>query len=174
MLAMNVTFESIDMAYEGFDLTCFKQLPGMNDIPIECIENGSTDAAKRPAYGNVIIWNDSGYFRNTGHIGIITEATDRYVRIAEQNYNDLYWPQGQDYSRELPVLLDAAGDSYSIVDSTTPESPNCGATSVRGWIRVLLPKTQTSPSAEAAAATTTTTTTSSSSSSSSSKFIASD
>ena len=170
VLALNVTFESIDMAYEGFDLTSFKQLPDMNDIPIECIENGSIEVGKRPVYGNVIIWNEGGYFRSTGHIGIITEATDSYVRIAEQNYDDLYWPKGQDYSRELPVLLGTEDGSYSIVDSTMPEFPDCGVTSVRGWIRVLLnkPEANTSSSACAAATATVTTATSSSSSSTSS------
>lgn len=149
---MNVTFESIDMAYEGFDLNSFIQLPSMNEIPIECIKNGSTEVSKRPSYGNVIIWNEGGFFRHTGHIGIITEATDAYVRIAEQNYDDLYWPQGRNYSRELPVRIGADG-SYFIIDSSLPEYSNCGKTSVRGWIRVILPEKHKLPASTSTKAT---------------------
>jgi glutathionylspermidine amidase/synthetase len=139
---MSVTFESVDMAYEVFELSNFHRLPDLALVRVEGIRNGSicTELAKRPAYGNVIIWNEGGYFKDTGHIGIITEATDSYVRIAEQNYNDLYWGEGHNYSRELPVLIDPATGACTIVDSTAPEHPNCGSTSVCGWIRIILPE----------------------------------
>ena len=111
---------------------------------------------KKPVPGNVLIWVDSGFFKYTGHIGIVTEVVDRRrrtgqpseqekensssddddqqkeekypygVRIWEQNFDDSSW-NGRDYSRELPAKIDEETGKLEIIE------PIYGSI-VKGWM----------------------------------------
>ena len=45
----------------------------------------------------MLVWDRS--YDGTGHVAIITDVGERYVRIAEQNFEDWKWDEGADYAR---------------------------------------------------------------------------
>lgn len=89
---------------------------------------------KKPVSGNVLIWVDSGFFKYTGHIAIVTEVVKREndekypfgVRVWEQNFDDSSW-NGRDYSRELPAVMDDETGKLEIIE------PIYGSV-IKGWM----------------------------------------
>ena len=53
---------------------------------------GSTH--KPPVLGDILLYAEGGHFEHTGHVAIVVDATEQYVRIAEQNMDDIMWPAG--------------------------------------------------------------------------------
>lgn len=100
------------MAYEIFRIPYVVRVRSNEKVKWASISNGS---AQRPVKGSVIIWKSGGYFEMTGHVAIITEVTEKYVRVAEQNTTDSYWPRGQDWGRQLPVKVSQQG-LFTIVE----------------------------------------------------------
>jgi glutathionylspermidine amidase/synthetase len=77
------------MAYEIFLLR--EAIRVQNDsqtVPWTNIENGQTE---RPQVGSLLIWNEGGEFRVTGHVAVVVAVTESYVRVAEQNVDDCSW-----------------------------------------------------------------------------------
>jgi len=74
----------------------------------------------------MLIWDDAGEFEGTGHVAIVTEIQREYVRIVEQNMFNVPWPDGQHFSRQLPVRVGADG-SYQIECSYE-------GSSILGWV----------------------------------------
>jgi len=107
LLQRGYVFESVPCAYNIFDLTSVTTVPGKKKLPMTAHQNG---ASVHPRDGCLLIWNPEGKFSGTGHVAIITKASPTWVRIAEQNFDDLVWPTDtQDYARELPAEVDADG-----------------------------------------------------------------
>jgi glutathionylspermidine amidase/synthetase len=109
--AQGITFGDVGMAYEIFELPYAIKISDGSRIPWENIPNGATT---RPVPGSVLIWDEGGEFRHTGHVAIVTDVSDDWVRIAEQNVDDTFWPEGQDYARELKVDYDPTNQSFHI------------------------------------------------------------
>ena len=116
-----VTFSEVGMAYDIFDMPHAIRVKDEAKIPWTNIPNGSTE---RPVPGAVLIWNEGGEFRRTGHIAIVVDVSDEWVRVAEQNVGDTYWPRGQNWARQLAVEYDKAKGTYFIQEVNG---------SVRGW-----------------------------------------
>lgn len=106
-----ITFGDVGMAYEIFRLPYATRISNGSKVYWNNIPNGSTT---RPVPGSVLIWDERGEFRHTGHVAIITDVSNTYVRIAEQNVDDTYWPDGRDYARELMVDSDPVTGKYHI------------------------------------------------------------
>jgi len=104
--AQGVTFGDVGMAYEIFEIKAATDVRTQGKVPWTNVRNGGKE---KPMAGAVIIWSDGGEFRWTGHVAIITEVTDTYIRVAEQNVDDAYWPPRQTWARELPVRLSNGG-----------------------------------------------------------------
>ena len=96
----NITFNSIDNAYNIFDLPYFISLKNNMIIPIRKYVNGSKTP---PMKDSLLIWNR--YYKNTGHVAIITNIDNTTITIAEQNYNNNSW-NGNNYSRKLKIVFD--------------------------------------------------------------------
>lgn len=131
-----VTFPDVHMAYDIFDLPAAKCVDSGEPVAMHRVANGS--GGERPMQGSLLIWFEGGYFKHTGHVAVVTDATDSYVRVAEQNVYDAQWGEGKDFSRELragppPPELVAAGkavkDGYYVYD-------NHRNTHVLGWVTV--------------------------------------
>lgn len=116
-------FEDIAMAYDIFRLTEVRDVATGAFLPLHSFLNGSK---RRPEPGALMIWNEGGEFVTTGHVAIVTEVTDTYVRIAEQNVGHQVWAAGTDWARELPARVDAEGRFW--VDCTFDD------TSILGWV----------------------------------------
>lgn len=117
-----LSFHSIPMAADIWTLKYFTQLKTDKLIPLYKFPNGSPTPPKE---GTVLIWH-----RNEdcppGHVAIIAgvhaDAEGGYVRVAEQNLENDYWPGN--YARELPLVYKEGG--YYIED----EDP------IIGWMEV--------------------------------------
>merc|ERR1719231_1996783 len=98
------------MAYDIFQLTSVQRIADGSSLPLRAHPNSS---ARLPEPVCMLIWDEP--YDKTGHVAIITEVSSSYVRLIEQNYDDLEWPSGQGYARELGASLDPDG-RYTIHD----------------------------------------------------------
>ena len=110
ILSKNMTFESIDCAYHIWELDHVIDLQNQKLSPLIGIPNGS---AVPPVSDTLLIYS-RGHGVPWGHVAVITEVNIRqgYVRIAEQNDEDRYWPGN--YARQ--IRLEKEGENYWIRD----------------------------------------------------------
>ena len=105
-LNKGVVFDDVAMAYDIFRLQYLRAVPEAAHVPLRSFVNGSP---RRPEPGGLLIWDEGGHFTTTGHVAIITEVGDDYVRIAEQNFAHHRWPERQSFSRELTMSMTGSG-----------------------------------------------------------------
>nr|WP_136252054.1 glutathionylspermidine synthase family protein [Ningiella ruwaisensis] len=99
-------FDDVGMAYEIFKFRHLTHVETQQKLPLQAYENGSL---KRPQAGALLIWEEGGEFEHTGHVAIVTEVSDHFVRVAEQNVHFTPWAKGTKYSRELRAKEDEQG-----------------------------------------------------------------
>lgn len=109
MVERGYVFDSIPRAYDIFNLKHVHTVPHKKRLPMVAHPNGSTTP---PKLGDMLIWRSEGIFSGTGHVAIICGISPTGVRIAEQNYDDLVWPEEQDYARELPGEVTDGGEYW--------------------------------------------------------------
>lgn len=109
--AKGLILPSIPMAAHIFYLG-YVHDPALNrDVPTKSTRNGTTEP---PVADSLIIYaQDSENF--VGHVGVIVEATETYIRVADQNRFFHHW-EGKTYSKEFPVEKRADG-TYWIIDA---------------------------------------------------------
>ena len=88
VLRAGITFGDVGMAYEIYDIPHASRVTNGSAVKWTAHPNGSTS---RPVAGSVILWNEGGEFQWTGHVAIATEVSDAYLRVAEQNVEDVSW-----------------------------------------------------------------------------------
>ena len=130
-------FDDVAMAYDIFDLRTVRDLITNALLPFNAFTNGSK---KNPACGSLIIWKAGGEFENTGHVAVVTEVTDSYIRIAEQNVEFTLWPEGCNFSRELQVKISHEGDYWI--------SCSYGDAEILGWMTQTDDTTHAEPTVE--------------------------
>jgi len=116
-------FDDIPMAYDIFCLRSVKKLSDGSLLPLRSFKNG---ARRRPEVGCLLIWDAVGEFAITGHVAIVTEVHDDFLRVAEQNVDNKIWPAGQLFSRQLKARITADG-GYWI-------EPCLKDVSIMGWV----------------------------------------
>ncbi len=116
-------FENIPMAYDIFRLRKVIRIPDNTELPLHSFRNGSR---RKPEPGCLLIWDAEGEFEITGHVAIVTEVAENCVRFVEQNVENIIWPDGQNFSRELNVTI-AEDGGYWI-------QPRLKGTSLLGWV----------------------------------------
>jgi glutathionylspermidine amidase/synthetase len=99
-------FDDVPMAFDIFNLRQARQISSGEKLPLHAFRNGSK---RPPQRGSLLIWSEGGEFEVTGHVAIVTEATEHYVRLVEQNVDNHIWPEGQDYSRQIKARVTAEG-----------------------------------------------------------------
>jgi glutathionylspermidine amidase/synthetase len=121
-LTYGFVFTDVGMAYEIFSLRFLRQVVNDNLLPLQAFANGSKRA---PLAGSLLIWQKGGEFNETGHVAVITQLIGNKVRIAEQNviYHPL--PQGQQWTRELTLVV--KDGRYTIEDTFDD-------TTILGWM----------------------------------------
>jgi glutathionylspermidine amidase/synthetase len=102
-------FNDVSMAYEIFNLRTVREVATNQLLPLQAFKNG---AQRHPEPGSLLIWEEGGEFKHTGHVAIVTEVTENYVRIVEQNMDFALWPQGCDYSREIRAKVGSENDYW--------------------------------------------------------------
>ncbi|HUF72212.1 MAG TPA: bifunctional glutathionylspermidine amidase/synthase [Gammaproteobacteria bacterium] len=102
-------FDDIAMAYDIFRLTTVRLVRENRLLPLKSFRNGSR---RWPAPGCLLIWSEGGEFETTGHVAIVTEVTADHVRVAEQNFGDRPWPEGQSYARRIKAETTPEGNYW--------------------------------------------------------------
>lgn len=121
-LNYGVVFTDVGMAYEIFSLRFLRQVVNEAILPLQAFANGCPHP---PIAGALLIWHDAGHFSETGHVAIITEVLKDKVRVAEQNVIHSRLPAGQQWTRELPIIVTEHG--YTIKDTFED-------TKILGWM----------------------------------------
>lgn len=121
-LNYGMVFSDVGMAYEIFSLRFLRQVINDALVPLQAFANGSK---KAPEAGALLVWQEGGEFKETGHVAIITEVLADRIRIAEQNVIHYRLPSGQQWTRELPMTVSEAG--YRLQDTFTD-------TEILGWM----------------------------------------
>lgn len=116
-------FDDIAMAHDIFRLTSARHIEENLMLPLHSFRNGSK---RRPVPGSLLVYEEGGEFEMTGHVAIITEVTDEYVRIAEQNVGDHMWPPGQNYSRQISAEITVEGEYWL--------ECSFGDATIMGWV----------------------------------------
>ena len=93
------------------------------DFHFDSFKNG---AQRRPEPGCLLIWDAAGEFEITGHVALVTEVHDDFIRFAEQNVENKVWPEGQTFSRQLKTRTTEDG-GYWI-------EPGLENDSLLGWV----------------------------------------
>ena len=117
-----VVFTDVGMAHEIFSLRFLRQVINEAILPLQAFANGSK---KKPEVGALLVWDDGGVFKRTGHIAIITEVFADKVRIVEQNLTHTRLPKGQQWTRELTMTV---SDSGYLLHDTFDD------TTILGWM----------------------------------------
>ena len=102
-------FDDVVMAYDIFDLRSVRDIKNNVLLPLQAFENGNK---RHPAFGSILIWQEGGEFEDTGHVAIVTEVSDTWIRVAEQNVNHQIWRDGRNYSRELSAKISDDGEYW--------------------------------------------------------------
>ena len=124
ILTHNITFQSIDNAYQIFDLPYFTTLKHKKHVNIIKCLNGSKIL---PHIGSLLIWDKN--YKKTGHVAIITSIYSDYITIAEQNYDTHSW-NGKPYSRKLKIV----GDNALALQSRFNDGYYIKSDNILGWI----------------------------------------
>jgi glutathionylspermidine amidase/synthetase len=114
-----VTFDSIDNAYNIWDLPNFTDVCTKERVPVKHYYNKTSKVA--PAVGDLLIYSPEEV--HTGHVAVIVGVYDDSITIAEQNHCDCSWEK-HEYARRLRLKQDAEG-RFQIVDKA-----------VIGWIHI--------------------------------------
>lgn len=116
-------FDDVAMAYDIFELRQVLRLRDQAVLPLRAFRNGSQ---RPPEAGCMLIWQEGGEFDVTGHVAIVTEVLAGSLRFAEQNVEHARLPEGQSWSRELP--LSRTAEQGFFIDAAYPD------TAVLGWV----------------------------------------
>ncbi|MGI1322487.1 bifunctional glutathionylspermidine amidase/synthase [Klebsiella quasipneumoniae subsp. similipneumoniae] len=121
-LTYGFVFTDVGMAYEIFSLRFLREVVNDNILPLQAFANGSR---RPPIASSLLIWQKGGEFKHTGHVAVITQLVGNKVRIAEQNVIHSPLPQGQQWTRELTLEVNAG--RYTIKDTFAD-------TEILGWM----------------------------------------
>jgi len=118
LLTFGVTFSSIPMAWNIFtDIDAFQNVADKSPRKINKHLNGSVIP---PIVHSLLIWTKA--CNRTGHVAVITNVTDSFVEICEQNWDQKVW-KNPNFSRRLPLVKE--GELYFIKK-----------TNIFGWINL--------------------------------------
>ncbi|WP_392558434.1 bifunctional glutathionylspermidine amidase/synthase [Orbus mooreae] len=121
-LNYGVVFTDVGMAYEIFSLRILRHVVDESLLPLQAFANGCKRA---PTSGALLIWQEGGIFKRTGHVAIITEVLADKVRIVEQNVTHHRLPAGQQWTRELALVC--RNGEYHLQDTFDD-------TTILGWM----------------------------------------
>lgn len=102
-------FDDIAMAHDIFRLKTVRHIRDNKLLPLRSFRNGSR---RHPEPGCLLIYEEGGEFEMTGHVAVITEVTEDYVRIAEQNVGHRMWPVGQNFARQINAEVTEDGEFW--------------------------------------------------------------
>jgi surface antigen len=122
---LDVYLPHVEQPHELLERNFVKRLADGARVDLQFHDGSSADAI--PAVHDLILWKQTNG-RPFGHVAVVVEVGDNYIRVAEQNADNAQWSES--WSRQLAFVRDAQG-AVSIQDDVDP---------VHGWVRVLQDK----------------------------------
>jgi hypothetical protein len=113
ILSKQVTYESIDYAYQIWDLTEVVNITD-NLTKHPFTSHGSGTSLTPPEVGCLLIYNSTDYLEPTGHVSVIVGVEENMILIGEQNWSNDHW-LGASYARNLTLSL-SSGGQYAVED----------------------------------------------------------
>ena len=108
----NITYASVDIAAEIWDLTTVIMLGSDSILPFNSFSNGVTPSP--PKIGCLLIYNAID-LPPTGHVAVVVDINydAGYINIGEQNWSDDFWQSN--YARQIK-LSKTTGGFYKLED----------------------------------------------------------
>ncbi|OMJ94861.1 hypothetical protein SteCoe_1888 [Stentor coeruleus] len=99
LLSKGLEFYSVPLAAHIWHIRFLERYSDGKATPINPVSNGSTSP---PVPDSILIWKIAEDVP-CGHIAVVTEVnlSENYIRIAEQNMKNDYWPGN--YARQIPL-----------------------------------------------------------------------
>jgi hypothetical protein len=119
ILRLGYTFESIDHAYQIWDLQTASSIDSSKKKNWVKCRNGKTSSKPQPH--DLLIYNQQQ--GPDGHVSVIVAVKNNFVFIAEQNYSNEKWKQ-TNFARKIKLDTNAQGH-YALKDK-----------GVIGWMRL--------------------------------------
>lgn len=120
---LDVYLPNTARACDIWDRKFVKRLSDGGRVKLNMFTSGVT--TKPPAVNDLIIWKRTEE-QPVGHVAVVSEVTDTFLRVAEQNAdNDRLWPGGH-WAREFRLSRDASSGIYTLHDDEDP---------LFGWVR---------------------------------------
>jgi glutathionylspermidine amidase/synthetase len=85
ILEHGFTFQSVENAYDIFNLSHFSTIHTHQSIPIRAIPNGNRVKTNAPHIGSLLIWSKEYDKNGTGHVAVMTHLYPHSIQIMEQN-----------------------------------------------------------------------------------------
>jgi len=134
MINKDITFGSIDSAYEILYLTEGKNIRSNKTFPLARSINGS--ATRPPKRGDLLIYGADRKRANWrhGHVAVVVEVNlaENSLLVAEENYNNQPWVDPKKYARKLKLSHSDKG--YKVIDQDPYQSDVSNLGVVSGWI----------------------------------------
>ncbi|MDQ7048913.1 MAG: CHAP domain-containing protein [Enterobacterales bacterium] len=134
MINQDITFGSIDSAYEILYLTEGKNIRTNQTFPLARSLNGS--AKRPPKRGDLLIYaadRNRANWRH-GHVAVVVEVdlANNYLLVAEENYNNQPWADANKYARKLKLSHSDKG--YQVIDQDPYQLDTAELGVISGWI----------------------------------------
>ncbi len=134
MKNLNITFGSIDSAYQILYLTEGQNIRTNEFFPLARSINGS--AKRAPRRGDLIIYAPDRIRPNWrhGHVAVVVavDFTTGTISVAEENYDNKPWQDPEHYSRKISLFK--TGNYYTVLDLAPGQKTNTTGAAISGWI----------------------------------------
>jgi len=134
MINRDMTFGSIDSAYEILYLTEGKNIRSNQTFPLARSLNGT--AKRPPKRGDLLIYAPDRKRANWrhGHVAVVVDVDlkTNSLLVAEENYNNRPWANPEKYARKLTLSLTDKG--YRVIDQDPYQKERTQLGIISGWI----------------------------------------
>lgn len=134
MKNLNITFGSIDSAYQILYLTEAQNIRTNEFFPLARSINGR--AKRAPKRGDLIIYAPDRSRPNWrhGHVAVVVAVDLKAgtLSVAEENYDNKPWQDPEHYSRKISLFK--TGNYYTALDLTPGQKINTPGATISGWI----------------------------------------
>lgn len=130
----DITFGSIDSAYEILYLTEGEQIRTQQSFPLARSINGT--AQRAPRRGDLVVYypdRDDPEWRH-GHVAVVvaTDLEAGTVALAEENYDNALWQDPKAFARQIRLFN--VGGRYTLLDVPVNSATNPKGGRISGWI----------------------------------------
>ncbi len=134
MKNLNITFGSIDSAYQILYLSEGQNIRTNEFFPLARSINGS--AKRAPKRGDLIIYAPDRSRANWrhGHVAVVVavELKAGTLSVAEENYDNKPWQDPEHYSRKISIFK--TGNYYTVLDLSPGQKIHSKGAAISGWI----------------------------------------